>query len=160
MEALQLHARDKLEQMFAYAYRSRCRRSAILNYFGDRSAVENCHCDVCRGTVFARPEGLRLSPSRGESRSTERATQASGSAAGERPFDAPAEERFERLKTARRHLADTQKWPAFCVAHDSVLRDVARAAPQTLEALAQIKGIGAQKLEKFGNAFLEAVKGP
>ena len=47
----------------------------------------------------------------------------------------------------------------FCIAHDSVLREVARAAPQTLNALAEIKGIGAQKLEKFGAVLLEAVKG-
>lgn len=74
------------------------------------------------------------------------------------PFDDAAEQRFARLKAARLQLALEQEWPAFCVAHDSVLREVARAAPQTLDALARIKGIGAQKLQRFGAAFLEAVK--
>ena len=30
---------------------------------------------------------------------------------------------------------------------------------QSLDALAEIKGIGANKLEKFGTAFLQAIKG-
>jgi ATP-dependent DNA helicase RecQ len=56
-------------------------------------------------------------------------------------------------------LAAEHKWPAFCVAHDSVLREVARAAPTSLDALAGIKGIGTDKLQKFGTAFLQAIKG-
>ena len=67
--------------------------------------------------------------------------------------------RFERLKSVRLQLAQAAKQPAFCVAHDSVLRDLAVAAPQTMEALARIRGIGECKLEKFGTVFLEAVKG-
>ena len=78
---------------------------------------------------------------------------------GEDPLDDAAEQRFERLKAVRRELAAEQKWPAFCIAHDSVLREVARVAPGSLDALAQIPGIGAQKLEKFGKVFLAAVKG-
>ena len=49
VEALQAHARQKLDQVFNYAYRSRCRRRAILDYFGDRTAISGCACDVCRG---------------------------------------------------------------------------------------------------------------
>ena len=60
----------------------------------------------------------------------------------------------------RLDLAKEEQWPAFCIAHDSVLREVARAAPQSLAALGEIKGIGAQKLEKFGAAFLRALKEP
>jgi superfamily II DNA helicase RecQ len=39
------------------------------------------------------------------------------------------------------------------------LREVARVAPRSLDALAEIKGIGADKLQKFGAAFLQAMKG-
>ena len=64
------------------------------------------------------------------------------------------------MKKARLELARTADWPAFCVAHDSVLREVARAAPRSMDALAEIKGIGPNKLEKFGAAFLQALKEP
>jgi superfamily II DNA helicase RecQ len=74
------------------------------------------------------------------------------------PLDPAAALRYERLKTVRLELARANKQVAFWVAHDSVLRELARSAPQTLDALGQIKGIGPQKLEAFGEALLKAVK--
>jgi ATP-dependent DNA helicase RecQ len=152
VETLQAHARQKLDQVFNYAYRLRCRRRAILDYFGDRTAVARCACDVCRGDVRSRSAAVAASPRRAAKRE-----RPSSNTEG---LDQAAELRFERLKKARLDLAQAQNWPAFCVAHDSVLREVARAAPQTLDALAEIKGIGANKLEKFGDALLQALKEP
>jgi ATP-dependent DNA helicase RecQ len=43
----QERAREKLDQMISYARTHRCRRQQILDYFGDRSEVEACQCDVC-----------------------------------------------------------------------------------------------------------------
>ncbi len=37
---LQGYARQKLDRVFHYAYRSQCRRRAILDYFGDRTPVD------------------------------------------------------------------------------------------------------------------------
>ena len=54
VETLQAHARQKLDQVFNYAYRARCRRRAILEYFGDSAAITRCACDVCRGDVRSR----------------------------------------------------------------------------------------------------------
>jgi ATP-dependent DNA helicase RecQ len=73
-------------------------------------------------------------------------------------LDQAGELRFERLRKLRAELAAEKKWPAFCIAHDSVLREVARVAPKSLDALAEIRGIGTDKLQKFGEAFLQAVK--
>src|SRR5690606_26325352 len=42
------HARQKLEMMIRYAQQHRCRRQMILDYFGERNTVHDCHCDVCR----------------------------------------------------------------------------------------------------------------
>jgi ATP-dependent DNA helicase RecQ len=44
----QSHARQKLELMIRYAQTHRCRRQQILDYFGDKSEVADCQCDVCR----------------------------------------------------------------------------------------------------------------
>ncbi len=153
VEALQAHARQKLDQVFHYAYRQSCRRRAILNYFGDRAAITHCVCDVCRGDVRARPAAV---PRGGKT--ARRVAKPKRASSIDDPLDQAAELRFERLKTVRRDLAAEQKWPAFCIAHDSVLREVARVAPRSLDALADIKGIGAEKLEKFGKAFLQAIR--
>jgi ATP-dependent DNA helicase RecQ len=150
VETLQSHARQKLEQVFAYAYRVRCRRRAILDYFGDHAPVEGCVCDVCRGGVRSLPANVSATPRRAYKRPV------NGTDVAE--LDQAGELRFERLRKVRAELAAEQKWPAFCVAHDSVLREVARVAPGSLEALAEIKGIGRNKLEKFGAEFLRAVK--
>ena len=152
VEMLQAHARQKLDQVFNYAYRSRCRRRAILDYFGDRTIITQCACDVCRGDVRSRPAAIAGSTPRRLAKDKRAKTTAGN-------LDSAAELRFERLKQARLELARAEDWPAFCVAHDSVLREVARAAPASLDELAEIKGIGANKLQKFGDAFLQAIKG-
>ncbi len=149
---LQGYARQKLDQVFNYAYRLRCRRRAILDYFGDGTAVTQCVCDVCRGDVRARPAPGAVSPRRAEKPKTKR------SASSDDPLDQAGELRFDRLRKLRAELAAEKKWPAFCIAHDSVLREVARVAPKSLDALAEIRGIGTDKLEKFGAAFLKAVR--
>ncbi len=76
-----------------------------------------------------------------------------------RELDNSGLDRLDRLKKLRLKLAQAQDIPAFCIAHDSVLLAVAGTAPQTLSALAEIKGIGPAKLDKYGAAFLAAVKG-
>jgi ATP-dependent DNA helicase RecQ len=47
IEELQKHASQKLAEMSAYAYSQTCRRKFILRYFGDRSAISDCACDLC-----------------------------------------------------------------------------------------------------------------
>jgi ATP-dependent DNA helicase RecQ len=155
VEMLQAHARHKLERMFQYAYAPHCRRHAILTYFGDDSEVTDCRCDVCRGDIRSQP-----SPALPRTRKKRKSDKPEMPTAEEAPLDAGATVRFERLKTVRLELARAHKMVAFWVAHDSVLREIARTAPQNLPALARIRGIGEFKLEKFGAAFLEAVKTP
>jgi ATP-dependent DNA helicase RecQ len=149
---LQAYARQKLDQVFNYAYRLRCRRRAILDYFGDATAVTQCVCDVCRGDVRSRPAAGAV-PSRRAAK-----PKLKPAATSDEHLDQAAELRFDRLRKVRAELAAEKKWPAFCIAHDSVLREVARVAPKSLDALSEIRGIGTDKLEKFGAAFLQAVK--
>jgi ATP-dependent DNA helicase RecQ len=74
------------------------------------------------------------------------------------PLDSSAALRFERLKKVRRQLADQQQWPAFCIMHDSTLKEVARRSPSSIQELALIKGIGDKKAVHFGPALLNALK--
>ncbi len=154
IELLQAHARQKLERMLQYAYAPRCRRRAILNYFGDNSEVANCTCDVCRGDVRSQPTPAPRTRSK-----RKRSAESKPLISDEFPLDAAATLRYERLKAVRLELARANQMVAFWVAHDSVLREIARTAPRTLAALGGIRGIGEFKLDKFGAAFLAAVKG-
>ena len=70
-------------------------------------------------------------------------------------LDGAARERFERLRVFRREQADLQEIPAYCVFHDATLRLIALANPRTLEELAEVKGVGENKLQKYGAGLLE-----
>jgi len=61
---------------------------------------------------------------------------------------------FERLKAWRGAEARSQSVPAYVVLHDSTLAEIARSRPAGLDALGGIGGIGAKKLERYGQALL------
>ena len=67
--------------------------------------------------------------------------------------------RFERLRVARSTMAKEHQVPAYCVCHDSTLRQIARHAPADGDALLSLKGMGPAKVEKYGDAILSAVRG-
>lgn len=63
------------------------------------------------------------------------------------------------LKAQRRALAEAQKVPAYVVFPDRTLLEMVRLKPDSLDALAQISGVGAKKLERYGAIFLEVLTG-
>ncbi len=48
--------------------------------------------------------------------------------------------------------------PPYVIFPDTVLRDLAAMQPQTLDDLAQVKGVGAYKLERYGEAVLRVLR--
>ncbi len=64
---------------------------------------------------------------------------------------------LERLKEWRRNEASSQGVPAYVILHNSSLTEIARARPLDVEALAAIGGIGAMKLERYGEAVIGLV---
>jgi ATP-dependent DNA helicase RecQ len=64
---------------------------------------------------------------------------------------------FETLRAWRAAEAKHQAVPPYVIFHDSVLREIAAALPQNLAQLAQIKGVGSSKLERYGTAVLAAL---
>ena len=65
---------------------------------------------------------------------------------------------FERLRAARRTIADEQGVPAYVVFHDATLRAIALARPADDHALLAIAGIGQAKLDRYGERILEVVR--
>jgi DNA helicase-2/ATP-dependent DNA helicase PcrA len=63
---------------------------------------------------------------------------------------------FDLLRQTREALSGSR--PAFIIAHDSTLEQIALALPQSVQELAIIRGIGPTKLEIYGDAFLTCIE--
>jgi ATP-dependent DNA helicase RecQ len=73
--------------------------------------------------------------------------------------DPDTEARFLALRELRARLAREQNVPAYVIFHDSTLAAIAENDPQDLDELAEIQGLGARKLDRYGDAVLEALAG-
>jgi len=62
---------------------------------------------------------------------------------------------YEALRTWRHEVSKQHGVPAYTVFHDSTLRELARVRPRSLAKLGDISGIGATKLERYGEVLLE-----
>jgi ATP-dependent DNA helicase RecQ len=65
---------------------------------------------------------------------------------------------WEALRACRKELAEQQGVPPYVIFHDTTLFDMLERRPQTLEELAEVNGVGAAKLEKYGELFLETIQ--
>ncbi len=70
--------------------------------------------------------------------------------------DAPL---LSALKVKRRALAEAARVPAYVIFPDRTLIEMAEKRPQTLDDMARIGGVGAKKLERYGDTFLEVIAG-
>ena len=70
--------------------------------------------------------------------------------------DAPL---LSALKARRRALAEAARVPAYVIFPDRTLIEMAEKRPADLDAMAQINGVGAKKLESYGSAFLAVITG-
>ncbi len=64
---------------------------------------------------------------------------------------------FERLRSLRLEIARERSVPPYVVFSDASLRDMAASRPATREQMLAVHGVGAKKLEDFGEAFLAAI---
>jgi ATP-dependent DNA helicase RecQ len=69
-----------------------------------------------------------------------------------------AEARFDALRRLRLEIAREDAVPAFMVASDRTLRDLALLQPRTLAELQNAYGIGAAKAERYGERFLAVLR--
>ncbi|OAI94026.1 DNA helicase RecQ [Pseudomonas putida] len=68
-------------------------------------------------------------------------------------------EQWEALRTLRRKLAEEHGVPPYVIFPDSTLLEMLRSQPTTLAEMARVSGVGARKLERYGEAFLEVLGG-
>lgn len=70
--------------------------------------------------------------------------------------DAPL---LSALKAKRRALSEAARVPAYVIFPDRTLIEMAEKRPVTLDEMARIGGVGAKKLERYGDTFLEVIAG-
>ncbi|PZW37657.1 ATP-dependent DNA helicase RecQ [Humitalea rosea] len=71
----------------------------------------------------------------------------------------PRGSRFEALRGWRGTTAKAQGVPAYIVFPDRTLDEIAARNPSTLDALADVPGVGQSKLGRYGPAILELLRG-
>jgi ATP-dependent DNA helicase RecQ len=114
---------------------------------------------VLKGEVSVR---LRASVSAPADRKGDR--KAKGASGTSKPapiaLDDSGQQRYEALKAWRAEVAKSHNLPAYVIFHDATLAAIAQAEPQDLVALQGIAGIGAKKLEAYGDEVLRVVALP
>jgi ATP-dependent DNA helicase RecQ len=104
---------------------------------------------LLRGEV---PLQLRELPAR------ETARKPAGKSKSPIELDEADRELFEALRARRLQLAREQSVPPYVIFHDSTLRELASRRPLTHEAMRGISGVGEQKLQRFGTAFIAVIQ--
>ena len=148
---LKAETRRKTVELFRLLDGGGCRHRAACAYFDE--ALEPCgsSCDACTG------EGIEaLVGAAGAVGGAARARTSSLVDLAETTPEADA--LFEKLRAVRKRLADAEGVPAYIVFSDAALRGMASRRPRSEGELLQVPGVGPVKLERYGKAFLEAVR--
>src|SRR5205823_356394 len=118
--------------------------------------------EVLRGqrqVTFRRDPAKVPAPPSSRSRRGGTGTRAEGAAAGRAAVELPpeAEPVFERLRAWRTSVAKELGMPPYVIFHDATLRLIAAAPPSTLAELSGVNGVGATKLDRYGQAILDVL---
>jgi ATP-dependent DNA helicase RecQ len=106
-----------------------------------------------------------IDPSTGEilNRSSMDTDQATVVTSGQAPVtdqiaDQDAEALFQQLRRVRLRLAKKEGVPAFRIATNKTLKNIVIARPADIDALLEVNGVGPATAEKYGKAFIDALK--
>ena len=103
---------------------------------------------------------VRLRASASLSADEKKARRASGTGRKSAPVALAgdlAQARYAALRAWRAEVARAHNLPAYVIFHDATLAGIAEAAPQDLDALREIAGIGTSKLQAYGAEVLRVV---
>ncbi len=111
--------------------------------------------DVLRGEVTLRLREAAEAPARGKRGKTDSSTGSAKAAPAD--LDVDAQERYAALKAWRGEVAKEHNLPAYVVFHDATLAEMARRMPADLGELGEISGVGAKKLQAYGDEILRVL---
>ena len=134
----------------AYSFSDKCRRRALLDHFGDSTlgAPTGRCCDVCDADTAWLPDPETIKVTRSGKRSKNK-----GGPAPAIDLDGADAELFERLRAWRTKAAKGK--PAYTVANDRTLTEIASTRPGDEAALADIHGVGPAFIKRHAGDVLE-----
>jgi ATP-dependent DNA helicase RecQ len=141
-------AEQKLESVLTYGNLFGCRRLFLLRYFDE--AYDKNNCGNCDGCVKQAPLEMHAIPRKVAKPKVTR-TSAGGSAHGDALF--------EELRAIRMQEAQRLSVPPYIIFGDKTLKEMVKHLPQTSVEFLEINGVGDQKLAKFGELFMSAIRG-
>jgi ATP-dependent DNA helicase RecQ len=112
---------------------------------------------VLRGEVTLLLREASPAAARGKGKRT-RGTPGGAAKPPPRPLGTAALARFAALKAWRAEIARAHNLPAYVVFHDATLAEMADLRPDSLDALAAISGVGARKLDAYGEQILAVLR--
>ena len=65
---------------------------------------------------------------------------------------------WDKLRDLRRRLAEEAGVPPYVIFHDATLKEMVRLRPSSAEELLTLHGVGQTKLDRYGSAFLKALR--
>ncbi|WP_227938130.1 DNA helicase RecQ [Alkalihalobacillus deserti] len=65
---------------------------------------------------------------------------------------------FEALRELRKQISTESRIPPYMIFSDKTLKEMSRLIPLTIEEFSSVSGVGEQKQEKYGQAFLEILQ--
>ncbi|TCO75217.1 DNA helicase RecQ [Marinisporobacter balticus] len=65
---------------------------------------------------------------------------------------------FEKLRELRKNISTREKVPPYIIFADSTLREMSEFYPIDQREMLKIKGVGEEKLKRYGDEFLNAIK--
>ena len=147
---------EAAKSLFRLVDKGGCRHKKILDHFSEKISACASSCDWCTGVKVEdlAAEGMALG-SAGSLRS--RQPKSGGRIGESRPLSEEDEALFQDLRQLRKSIADRQSVPAYIVFNDTTLCDMAVKRPTTPRELLETSGVGPQKLERYGEAFLELI---
>jgi len=136
---LKVRAREKLNEVINYAKLTTCRKRYLLKYFGEELKETNCcSCDICMPDKKIANFNIAAHRTDKEDLDYNR-------------------ELFEKLRALRKKLANEMNVPPFVVFADTALIEMSHYLPLNNRDFSGISGVGAKKLEQFGDTFLAVI---
>ncbi len=100
-----------------------------------------------------------LLPATGTPAAAQRGQRRGAASGAESELDASGQALFEALRRHRLEVARELGTPPYVVASDRTLRDLARLRPRSPEELTLAHGVGPAKAKRFGEGWLEVIRG-
>jgi ATP-dependent DNA helicase RecQ len=172
-EAEKVRSWQRYRDITGFVAAKQCRHKRICAHFGETVVWKKCGaCDFCLGGfALGDLSGVELiqqiavGPLKKREKNRRRVRRKTAAAAGRESgpnpliksattMDSPL---LQTLKDWRSERSVKDHVPAFVIFHDSVLQEISSARPRTLAALSRIKGIGENKMNRYGEEIMRMI---